>query len=111
MQQITTQRVSELRRDRQPTPLVNVLPAEQHRVRHIPQSTNIPLDRDDFVAQVEQLLGDREHPVILYCASETCDASHRAAEKLEAAGFMQVYEYAGGLEAWEAAGHSTARGS
>ena len=37
-------------------------------------------------------------------ADGTCDASPNAAQRLEEAGFRQVYDYEGGVQAWREAG-------
>jgi rhodanese-related sulfurtransferase len=37
----------------------------------------------------------------VYCANQQCDASEKAAQKLEAAGFTDVSRYTGGAAAWE----------
>ncbi|MDY6769783.1 MAG: rhodanese-like domain-containing protein [Candidatus Nanohaloarchaea archaeon] len=78
--------------------LVNVLSPEQFEEEHIPGSINIPLD------QVEQEFPerfDRDEDIVVYCASESCQASPKAAEKLESMGFTNVADYEGGLADWK----------
>jgi rhodanese-related sulfurtransferase len=85
-------------------PLVNTLPRDSFEKTHIPESVNIPEDQDDFVQRVEVAAGGRDQPVIVYCASRECDSSEHAAEKLEQAGFSQVYDFESGAKGWQEAG-------
>lgn len=80
--------------------VINVLEPEAFRAAHIPGSVNIPGKRDDFVKRVEAEAGGKNGPVVVYCASTTCDASPAAARKLAAAGFSEVYDFTGGMKAW-----------
>ncbi len=84
--------------------LFNVLPREEFRKVHIPESLNAPVTDPDFVAMVEQTVGDKNHPVIVYCASISCDMSPKAARMLEEAGFQNVFDYEGGTQSWKEAG-------
>lgn len=81
--------------------IINVLPAENYKKSHIPGSINIPYEHPDFVKQVEGVIGGKSMPVIVYCASQTCDLSHKAATKLLQAGFTHVMCYEGGMKEWE----------
>ncbi|MDX1757520.1 MAG: rhodanese-like domain-containing protein [Marinobacter sp.] len=80
--------------------LVNVLPREQFNERHIRTSINVPLTDDNFTQEVETVAGDKHREVVVYCANFQCDASAKAAEKLEAAGFDHVFDYEGGTQDW-----------
>ncbi|MDY6769312.1 MAG: rhodanese-like domain-containing protein [Candidatus Nanohaloarchaea archaeon] len=78
--------------------LVNVLSPEQFEQEHIPGSINIPLD------EVEQEFPDRfdrDDDIVVYCASPSCSASPKAAEKLDSMGFTNVADYEGGLSDWK----------
>ncbi|MFG0304956.1 MAG: rhodanese-like domain-containing protein [Phycisphaerales bacterium JB040] len=85
--------------------LIDTLPAESYEKRHIPGAHHVPTDAPDFVGRVEDLVESRDDPVVVYCANTDCDLSPRAAEKLEGAGFTNVHDFEGGLEAWEESGH------
>ena len=68
------------------------------KAKHIPGSINI--------FSVESALG-RINPsdeIVVYCVNEMCMASITAYKILESQGFTNVKRFAGGLEAWEAAG-------
>lgn len=80
--------------------LINVLPREKFNERHIRTSINIPVGSDDFVEQVESVAGGKDRKIVVYCANFDCDASPKAARKLEEAGFSKIYDYEGGTEDW-----------
>jgi len=90
------------------TKVVNVLPSESFAARHIPGSHNIPLETPDFEGRVERVAGGRSGPVVVYCAGRTCDASRKAAQRLEDAGFTDVLEFEGGMQEWAGAGFEVA---
>ncbi len=98
MQTITYQQLKEkLERN---IPVINVLSEEAFREGHIPGSINLPHEKPDFARQVEETIGGKDKPVIVYCASYSCDASKRAALKLDQAGFTAVMAYEGGTKEW-----------
>lgn len=80
--------------------LINVLSPEAFNESHIRTSINIPLKRDDFTEMVALVAGRKDRKVVVYCASSECDASPKAAKKLEDAGFTRVYDYEGGTKDW-----------
>jgi rhodanese-related sulfurtransferase len=82
--------------------LVNTLGSESFAETRIPGAINIPQESQDFVTRVEQQAGGKDEPVVVYCASQQCDSSEKAAEKLEEAGFTNVLDYVGGAAAWQA---------
>lgn len=86
--------------------VVNTLPPEHFTKTQIPGSINIPEQSEDFAARVEAAAGSKNQPVVVYCASQQCDSSTRAAEKLDAAGFAMVYDYQDGAQGWQHAGNS-----
>ena len=54
---------------------------------------------------MEKLVGGKkDKPIVVYCASTTCDASPKAARRLNEAGFSKVYDYEGGVKAWKESG-------
>jgi rhodanese-related sulfurtransferase len=80
--------------------LVNVLSEQAFEKQRIPDSINIPVDGDDFVQNVRDRAGSKDEKIVVYCASEECNASPRAAKQLTDAGFTNVYDYEVGLEGW-----------
>jgi rhodanese-related sulfurtransferase/CBS domain-containing protein len=81
--------------------LVEVLPAEEYAEEHLPGATNIPLKTLDGDS-TRQL--DKTMPVIVYCWDYFWDLSPRAACRLEALGFEQVFDYVPGKADWLARG-------
>jgi rhodanese-related sulfurtransferase len=81
--------------------LVNTLGAEAFEKTKIPGAINVPLESSDFAARVAQAAGGKDKPVVVYCASQQCDSSEKAARKLEAAGFTAVSRYTDGAAAWQ----------
>ncbi len=53
--------------------------------------------------------GDRDMPIVFFCAGARCWESYNAALRAIRLGFSNVYWYRGGVAAWEAAGLPFAR--
>lgn len=86
-------------------PVVNVLDQDSYEQKHIPGSVSVPLSESDFVDKIDEQVSNRSDPVVVYCASSSCDASERAAEKLERAGYTGVRDFESGIKGWEDAGY------
>jgi len=80
--------------------LINVLPREHFNKGHIRTSINVPHEQDDFEDTVAKVAGSKDRDVVVYCANFDCDASPKAAKKLDKAGFTHVYDYEGGTKDW-----------
>ncbi len=80
--------------------LINVLSPDSFKEKHIRTSINIPLEKDNFEDLVQLVSASKDRKVVVYCASFECNASPKAAERLEKAGFTQVYDYEGGTKDW-----------
>jgi len=104
MQVLTAQELKRKIDAEQALVVINVLAPEDHREAHIPGSENVPLDRERFADEVLAKTGSKDAEVVVYCASESCTASRRAARKLDEAGFQRVYGFTGGIQAWQEAG-------
>ena len=83
--------------------LVEVLPRENYRKFHLPGAINIPLD-EEFDAAAEEALPERDQPIVVYCLNEECNASVKAAKRLDEMGYLHVYDYSAGKEDWKEAG-------
>lgn len=83
--------------------LINTLPEDAFNEKHIRTSINIPYpDNDHFVEDVTKVTGkNKNRKIIVYCANKQCDVSLNAAKALDQAGFVNVYDYEGGMEDWE----------
>lgn len=104
MKTLTTKELQKIRDERQSLPIINVLPRENYEKQHIAGSVSIPLEEQNFVQQVEGEAKSKSNPLVVYCASSECDASPKAAKKLEDAGFTRVYDYEPGTKGWKDAG-------
>jgi rhodanese-related sulfurtransferase len=83
--------------------LVDVLGESHYDKGHIPGAENIPLNKIAETA-LEEI--DKDEEIVVYCKDEECQASPKAAEKLEKLGYENVKDFEGGLKAWEEAGKS-----
>lgn len=81
--------------------VINTLSEDAFNAKHIPKSVNVPQDAPDFVERVEKTTSGKSDPVVVYCASASCDSSTKAGKKLEEAGFTNVYDFEGGIDEWE----------
>jgi rhodanese-related sulfurtransferase len=100
MKTITTDALKALLDQNEDLTLVNTLSAESFEKTKIPGAVNVPLSDNEFASHVERIAGGRDQSIVVYCANQQCDASEKAAEKLEAAGFTDVSRYTGGAAAW-----------
>ncbi|MFC6673069.1 rhodanese-like domain-containing protein [Marinobacterium aestuariivivens] len=101
MQSITRQYLEQMNEtDHEDFVLINVLPRETFNEKHIRTSINIPHEADDFTETVEKVAGGKDRIIVVYCANFECPASTKAAEKLDKAGFRQIFDYEGGTEEW-----------
>lgn len=86
-----------------PPVLINTLPRDAHEAKHIPGSVNVPVDDID---RVEDLVPNKDEPIVVYCANADCTASLTAAETLEEMGYTNVTDFEDGYAGWRQAGHS-----
>lgn len=101
MQSISTEELKKKLDSDEEFELVHVLSEEQFRKEHIPGSVNIPLG--EIGKRRHELDEDKE--IIVYCKNFDCDASPKAATKLEKLGFENVIDYEGGIEDWKDKGY------
>src|SRR5690349_9189899 len=80
--------------------IINVLPQESFRERHIPGSINIPFKDGSFASEVEQRATSKDKYIVVYCASTDCNLSQRAMNTLKDAGFTNVHTYEEGVKGW-----------
>ncbi len=106
METIETEDLKKMMDDDEDFELINVLGREQFEMKHIPGSVNVPVD-DDFEDKIKEKYPDKDAKIVVYCASKDCQASPKAAKKLEQMGYSNVYDYEGGIKEWEEAGNKT----
>ena len=80
--------------------LANVLSPDAFNKQHIRSSINVPHEDPDFTEVMEKVAGGKSRKIVVYCASFDCDASEKAARKLDEAGFRNVLDYEGGTKDW-----------
>jgi rhodanese-related sulfurtransferase len=86
-------------------PVVAEILGPQHFARgHLPGALNLPLE--GLAERAAQLLPDKGAPVVVYCASNTCQNSDIAQRKLRSLGYQDVRVFKGGKAAWQEAGLS-----
>jgi len=88
--------------------IIDTLPRAEYEEGHIPGALSMPLQELRRLAP--KMLRDKDQQIITYCGSSDCPLSTRAAEELEALGYMNVIEYIGGKADWEAAGYDLEEG-
>ena len=84
--------------------LIDVREPPEYAAEHIPEAQLLPLSTFD-PARVPQEAGKK---VVLHCVMGMRSA--QAGQKLLDAGFMTIYNFRGGVQAWKDAGYATARG-
>ena len=83
--------------------LLEALPEKYFVDGHLPGAKHMP--HDAVKACAPSLIPDKDTAIVVYCASEACRNSHKAADALEALGYTDVAVYAGGKQDWQAAGY------
>jgi len=91
--------------------LIDVLSQGSYEGRHLPGAKHVSVSETDFLEKVEKLAPNKEIPIVVYCASFTCQLSPSAAKKLVEAGYKKVYDFKGGLADWQDAGYPFEEGS
>lgn len=88
--------------------VVDALSPMSYAVSHLPHAVSMPPERVDELAG--RLIPDRNAQVVVYCSSETCDASVLTATRLAELGYANVRHYAGGKRDWVESGLPLAGG-
>lgn len=97
---ITKSKLQQLRGGRSDLLLLDVLPKAQFAKDHIEGAKNAPFDAADFLPTVARLAASKSKPIVVYCTSEACNTSTKAAKALTDAGYTDVLVYAGGISEW-----------
>ena len=78
--------------------LVDTMAEMYYRHSHLPGAINVPVD--ELRVRAPELLPDKQAEIIVYCMDPPCQASEEAARGLEAMGYGNVRDYAGGKQDW-----------
>lgn len=92
----------------EPTVLVEALGPTYFEDAHLPGARNLPHEQVDELA--EEVLGDKDAFVVVYCANTPCANSTQASRRLVQLGYRNVHEYVEGKEDWAEAGLPLERG-
>ena len=84
--------------------LIDVLPPEAFAERHLPTARNACVYEVDFLDQIAKLGIRHDDLIVVYGSGPDSLESATAAEKLDRAGYSQVFDYRGGHAEWEKAG-------
>jgi len=99
---ISAEDLKEALESEHPPVLINTLPRKAHEAKHIPGSVNVPVDAID---QVDALVPNKDEQIVVYCANADCEASPKAAQKLEEMGYTNVVDFEDGYAGWRQAGY------
>ncbi len=89
-----------------PVCIIDTLPPEYCENEHIPGAQNACVFEMVFLDKVASIVNDPNTRIVVYGASDRSKDAAIAVEKLSRAGYQNVCELAGGLEAWQKAGYS-----
>lgn len=103
MQAISRREFRDLLDDGNQVKVVDVLGADSFCEFHIPGAINVPLG-EDFDREIQDQIPSKRTPVVVYCMDAECQASAKAATRLDELGYSTVYDYEAGKEDWKAAG-------
>ncbi|MGB8356602.1 MAG: YceI family protein [Chthoniobacteraceae bacterium] len=85
--------------------LIDILPAEFYEEVHLPGAVNACVYDVTFIAEVDALVQDKSKTIVVYCNGATSKAGDSAMQKLNAAGYTNIYIYKGGTIDWRRAGN------
>jgi rhodanese-related sulfurtransferase len=82
--------------------IIEVLSPDQYEQGHLPGAMNIPFG-EGFDEAMQQAIPDKNAEVVVYCANKQCQASPKAARRLDELGYEHVYDYEDGKAGWKEA--------
>ena len=82
-----------------PIQVIEVLGEKDYRSGHVPGAINVPLG-EAFDEAIQRAVTEKHTPVI----DMACQASTKAAERMDALGYVRVYDYKAGKRGWQDAG-------
>lgn len=83
--------------------LVETLPAKYYKKFHLPGAKNVEFN-EDFDDAIAEAAPDKSKTTVVYCMDAECDASPKAAKRMEELGYTDVYDYEEGKMDWQDAG-------
>lgn len=102
MEPINREQLKEMM-DKDDLTVVEVLDKPYYDKFHLPDAINVPLS-GNFEEAIQRAVPDKAQPVAVYCMDEDCDASPKAAQRMEQLGYQHVFDYEAGKMDWKEAG-------
>ena len=102
MQAISRDDVGRMMRTTPDLTIVEVLGKQAFGEYHIPGAINVPIG-EGFDERIQAAVPNKTAPVIVYCWDTDCDASPKAAERMEQLGYDAVFDYEAGKADWKQA--------
>jgi rhodanese-related sulfurtransferase len=102
---IGTSDLKDLLAEKPETVLIDLLPPEHFASRHIPGAQNACVFQVSFLDDLATAAPGKQAPIVVYGASQRCQDTTMALEKLDRAGYANISFLTGGLEAWCGAGY------
>ncbi len=90
------------------TLFLDVRSPEDFAELHVARALNVPEENLEDSRELEKagILGlPRDRRILIYCSTARCDASLKAARRLQSLGFTRVVVFLGGFQAWDEAGY------
>jgi rhodanese-related sulfurtransferase len=100
--EITRPSLAEALLSKNPPLVFEALDKKYFDAGHIPTARPLPPAEIDSVVAAQ--VARKDAPIVIYCASATCQNSRQAAARLTAQGYSNVAVYAGGKHDWTEAG-------
>lgn len=100
MQIINRNELAQMLARRRDVVLIEALAEDDYARRHLPCAINVPLDDAHFAERVREAVPEPEYNIVVYCSNADSAISQRAASRIEALGYVSVYQYRDGKEGW-----------
>lgn len=98
---ITIERLLEMKANDEKFALVDVLSEESYREGHIPGPINLPLEKLESLADSTL---NKQDMIVVYCSGYSCQASTKAAIKLQVMGYQKILDFKAGKRGWQHTG-------
>ncbi len=103
METIDKDQLTAMQDSREDLLIVEVLGEDDYKTYHLPGAINVPLN-EGFAQAIQEAVGQKDRPVVVYCSDENCPASAKAGRWMEQLGYSEVYDYGGGKKDWQTTG-------
>lgn len=80
--------------------IIDVRSRFEYHVIHIKKSISLPLSDEAFAPKLASIVDSKSSPIVFYCNGITCAKSYKAATKVSALGYSNVFAYDAGIFTW-----------